>query len=80
MALLNRQDMVDALAELGRLANSDGEFVELLVVGGGIMVMEFASRMSTRDLDGVVTNAIEPAKVRSYAAKIAVERNWPLDW
>jgi hypothetical protein len=43
MALLNRQDMVDALAELGRLANSDGEFVELLVVGGGIMVMEFAS-------------------------------------
>jgi hypothetical protein len=38
MALLNRQDLIDALSELGRLADADGEFVELLVVGGGIMV------------------------------------------
>jgi len=80
MALLNRESLIDALSQLGQLAEADGQFIELLVVGGGIMVMEFGSRNSTRDLDAVVINSIEPSKVRAYAEKVAIERNWPLDW
>jgi hypothetical protein len=80
MALLNRNDLFAALTRIGQLATADGQSIELLVVGGGIMVMEFGSRLSTRDLDGVVTNSVDPVKVRQYAQVLASEKNWPLDW
>ncbi len=44
------------------------------------MVIEFSQRLSTRDLDGVVTNSVEPAKVREFASIIASESGWPNDW
>jgi hypothetical protein len=80
MAFLNRDDLIGALTRLGQLAATDGHAIELLVVGGGVMVMEFGTRDSTRDLDGIVTNAIDPAAVRRYAQVVAMERNWPADW
>jgi hypothetical protein len=80
MALLTRDDLTSALTRLGQLAIAEGRDIELLIVGGGIMVMEFCTRSSTRDLDGVVLNAVEPSTVRRYSQTIATERGWPEDW
>lgn len=52
----------------------------MLLVGGGVMVLEFGSRQSTRDLDGVLINSMDASKLRAYAAHVAVERGWPVDW
>jgi hypothetical protein len=80
MALLDRDELISALNQLGQLAAADGQSIELLIVGGGVMVLEFGARLSTRDLDGIVTNDVDHAKVRSYITTIARERAWPDDW
>jgi predicted nucleotidyltransferase len=80
MALLDRGELIGALKRLGQLAALEGQSIELLIVGGAVMVMEFGSRLSTRDLDGIVTNNIDRALVRSYVATVAQERGWPHDW
>jgi hypothetical protein len=80
MALLNRDELLAALTRLGQLAQADGEVIELLVVGGGVMVLEFGARLATHDLDGIVINRIDRRKVRLYAETIAREKAWPDDW
>jgi hypothetical protein len=80
MALLGRDDLKTALEKLGELAAADSLSIELLIVGGGVMVIEFDERLSTRDLDGIVVNDIDRAKVRGYAATIADEQGWQHDW
>jgi hypothetical protein len=80
MGLFSRDDLIAALTRIGQLAAEDAQVVELLVVGGGVMVLEFGARQSTKDLDGVVIGTTAPSKVREYAAKVAREKSWPLDW
>ena len=80
MALLGKSDILAALTRLGELASTDGATVELLVFGGGVMVLEFDARPSTRDIDAVVLPPGDPAVVRRLAAAVAVERGWPSDW
>jgi hypothetical protein len=62
------------------LAAAAGQSIELLVVGGGVMVLEFGARLATRDLDGIVTNHIDRDKIRFYVTTVARERSWPDDW
>ena len=39
MALLTKQDIIEALQRLGELAQTQGHTIELLVVGGAAMVL-----------------------------------------
>lgn len=80
MATLSKQDVIDALTRLGELAASSGERIELLLLGGGLMVLVFDARQSTRDVDVVILAPPDAAKVRSLAETVARERNWPPDW
>ena len=80
MALLDRADLLAALARLGELALVDGTTVELIVAGGGVMVLEYGTRPSTRDLDVVIGAGTDPQTMRRYAAVVASERGWPPDW
>jgi hypothetical protein len=79
MALLSRDDMLGALRRLGELASAAGQDVDLLLVGGGVMVVEFNTRPSTRDLDVVILNPA-PHFVRQLANVVASERGWTEDW
>jgi len=51
MATFTREQIVGGLTRLGQLAQGQGRTVELLLLGGGVMVLVFGTRQSTRDLD-----------------------------
>ena len=51
MALLSRHEITDALTRLGELAQAQGHQVELIAVGGAVMVLAYQARLSTHDID-----------------------------
>lgn len=65
MGLFTKQDVIGALTRLGELAAARGESIDLVLVGGGVMVLEFEARVSTRDLDVVILPPSEPSSVRA---------------
>ena len=80
MGTIGRQDLIDALTRLGELAAARGTRLDLLLHGGGIMVLVFDARQATRDLDVVVLPPSDATTVRALAATVAAERGWPDDW
>lgn len=79
MAQLNKQELIDALTRLGELAQEQEETVELLLLGGSVMVLLFDARQSTRDVDVVVLSP-EATRVRELASSVASEKGWTADW
>lgn len=80
MATLDRKEITEALERVGQLALARGTKVELLLVGGALMVLRFDARESTRDVDAVILAPREAAVVRDIALIVAQERDWPDDW
>jgi hypothetical protein len=80
MAVLSKQDVISALARMGDLAHARGESIELLLLGGSVMVLVFETRQSTRDVDVVILHPVKTAQVRAMAQIVAQERGWPADW
>ncbi|MCI0354506.1 MAG: hypothetical protein L0099_05620, partial [Acidobacteria bacterium] len=64
MAMLGRDDLVDALERLGELAAEQGFSIELLAFGGAVMVLAYHARLSTRDMDVVILMPNDRSKVR----------------
>ena len=79
MATLSKRDLDVGLRRLGELAVERGVEIDLVVVGGAAMVLGFAAREATKDVD-VVIRAPAPAVVRQLAADLAEELGWPADW
>jgi hypothetical protein len=80
MALLTRQDIINALERLGQLAAADGYTLHLLVVGGAAMVLGYNARQSTHDIDAVFLPPPEARVIRAWATAIAQDYGWPEDW
>lgn len=80
MALIARQELVEAFEHLGRLAEAQGEKVELVLIGGALMVLVYGTRPSTHDVDAVILAPREAHIVRTLAKTVALERGWPEDW
>jgi hypothetical protein len=80
MANLTKQDVIDALTRLGQLAQKQNETIELVLVGGSLMVLLFGTRESTRDVDVLILAPPDIKRVRDMAKSVASERNWPDDW
>nr|MBI2905541.1 nucleotidyltransferase [Chloroflexota bacterium] len=80
MALISRAEIVGALARLGELAETQGHTIQLVAVGGAVMVLAFNARQSTRDVDVAILLPREARIVRELAKIVAHERNWPEDW
>ena len=80
MALLTAQEIEGALKRLGELALAEDTAVELLAVGGVVMVLDFRARLSTRDVDAVVLDPGQTRMVRELARIVAEELEWPEDW
>ena len=74
----DRAAILDAFDRLGRLAWAAGKTVEIAVYGGSALMLSFDWRKATKDVDGVYE--ADRAVVRELAARIAQERNWPMDW
>jgi predicted nucleotidyltransferase len=80
MALLSKEDVESALTRLGELALAKGQSVELLILGGTLMVIHFQTRAYTRDVDVVILSPSDTAPVREFARQVALEYGWPENW
>lgn len=80
MSLLTRVQIEDALQRLGILALQHGESVELLAVGGAVMMLAYDARPATHDVDAIVLQPALTRLVRELAAQVARELDWPVDW
>ena len=80
MATLGKQEVIDALRRMGELAAARGHKLDLMLVGGGVMVLVFETRQTTRDLDVLVIPPTDAADVRVLAATVGAERGWPENW
>jgi hypothetical protein len=80
MATLNKAEVIAALTRVGELAVDSGQSVELLLLGGSLMVLVFGTRDSTRDVDVVILRPQETSEVRKIGEAVARERDLPLDW
>jgi len=80
MATLTKQDVIAALTRLGQLAKTQNETLELVRLGGSLMVLLFGTRESTRDVDVLILAPANIQRVRDMAKSVASERGWPEDW
>jgi len=77
--LLGAAELEAALLRLGELAQDQGETIELQIVGGAVMVMDFGSRKSTRDVD-VVACSMDRETLSRLAQQVAKDANLPETW
>lgn len=77
MATFSKKDLIGALTRLGRLAIERGSRLNLMLIGGGVMVLVFEARQATRDMDVVVLPPSDAGEVRALAAALASECGWP---
>ena len=80
MATFTEQDIRGGLKKLGELAEAKDIHINLVAVGGAVMVLAFGARQSTRDVDAVILEPREARIVRELAARVADEYGWPNDW
>lgn len=75
--LLDRDALVDLLADLARRLDARGVTLEIYVVGGTAMVLAYDRDRLTRDIDATWDTAID---VSGEVSSIAMERGLPRDW
>jgi hypothetical protein len=76
--VLTRDAVEGAFQELGARARAGGMLVEIAVYGGVAMMLTFAARPATKDVDAVART--DAAVLRTLARELAVSRNWPENW
>ena len=80
MAVLTKQEITEALQRLGELTEQQGDHIELLLMGGAVMVLMYDARVSTRDVDALVLSPQEAHTIRELVKQVAQERDLPEDW
>ena len=80
MATFTRKEIAEGIERLGQLAVESGIQIDLVLVGGALMVLRFHARESTRDVDVAILMPAEARKVREFAHTVAAEQGWPNDW
>lgn len=74
---LTREAIVGAFAALDRELEARGATAEICLFGGTVMVLAFAARTSTKDVDAIFQPA---ALVRELARRVAESSGLPADW
>lgn len=77
MALLTRVQIENALHRLGELALQRGESLDLIAVGGAVMVLAYEARLATHDVDIIPQRPESMRLVRELARQVAEELGWP---
>jgi hypothetical protein len=78
--MITRQEITEALERLGQLGQTRGEKLELVLMGGALMVLVYGTRQSTRDVDAISLAPHDARMVRDLVKVVAAERGWPEDW
>jgi hypothetical protein len=74
----DRDTLLSAFSELGRLAWQRGRTIEIAVYGGSALVLTYDWRHATRDVDAVFE--ADKQLVRELAAKVAIRHGWSPTW
>jgi hypothetical protein len=74
---LSRETILKALGSLSEELGKQGITGEICLFGGTVMVLAFAARLATKDVDAL----FQPAQsIRALARRIAAEQQLPDDW
>jgi hypothetical protein len=74
---LSRQAILRALGSLSEALGQRSVTGEICICGGTVMVLAFAARLSTKDVDGI----FQPVQlIRDLAHRIAEDQGLPDDW
>jgi hypothetical protein len=77
---LTRADILRALGALADALPAAHPPCEIWVVGGAALVLLYASRETTRDVDGFALDAAAAAEVRAASISVAADLGLPSDW
>lgn len=80
MSTFTRKEIAGGVERLGQLAVEAGIEIELVLIGGALMVLRFQARESTRDVDVAIVAPAQVKMVRELALAVATEKGWPADW
>lgn len=78
--LLTRDEIEQALRRLGEIAVSEGQTIEVLIVGGAAMMLGYEARPATRDVDGVFFEPPSAVIIRRWIEDVATAMELPRDW
>ncbi|MNU47201.1 hypothetical protein D3C71_360830 [compost metagenome] len=76
--MLTSADLQVAFGELGQRALDQGLLLEISMYGGAAIMLAYAQRPATRDVDAVFHDS--GSAVRRLAAEVARDHDWPEDW
>jgi hypothetical protein len=74
---LSRDAILRALQSLSEDLGRQGVSGEICLYGGAVMVLAFAARLSTKDVDAIFTPA---ALIRDLARRIGEQQGLPANW
>ena len=77
---LDRARPLDAFEALGTDLAEHGRFVELAVYGGGALMLQFAWRRSTEDVDAVVRDGYDEAALGPSVMRVAQRMGLKPGW
>lgn len=77
---LTRDQIEQALRRLGEIAVSEGQSIELLIVGGAAMMLGYDARPATRDVDAVFFEPPATSVIRRWVEQVASSAGLPNDW
>jgi len=80
VSTFTKKEIAEGIERLGQLAIEAGIEIELVLIGGALMVLRFQARESTQDVDVAIIAPAEVYKVRELARKVAAEKSWPDSW
>jgi hypothetical protein len=80
MSLLSKAEIIHALKRLGELALLNNTSIELVAVGGVVMVLAYNVRPMTHDVDVIIIAPPSAKSIRELAERVADELSWPTDW
>jgi len=76
----DRTRLLQALERLGADLSARGLFVEMAIYGGGALMLQFAWRRGTDDVDAVVREGFDEAALAPSVGRVAAELGLPPDW
>jgi hypothetical protein len=74
MPTFTRREITEGIERLGQFAVESGIQIELVLIGGALMVLRFHARESTCDVDVAILAPADTQKVRELARRVAEER------
>jgi hypothetical protein len=77
MGELNRERILEALAEMDRRLAAKGMRAEVCLFGGAVMILAFQSRQTTKDIDAIFAPTNE---IRELARQIGEEKGYDSAW